>query len=264
MSEYEDLHGMFVVESSIDQYLQGKTLDGHQTRSMQELTDKHRAANALQLPVDAGTRVQFIANLGSVLSYSDIPDDGMEGTVVTVKTGAGHTTSLDDRVFVQWDDGKFRSILAEHLRRAKTAATLSPRHRSALKWLKQNIGRLRVDENDEDAIHGALIEAGVLKDNDRDLKVVQDILSFARTEMSWTGGTFEKALGNLRFARAAQFQSVRMVVSDLGDLSGFFQASSREDELIHKSTQDLWAFRQDGDQYVIERLFDDTGKPLKV
>ena len=187
MSEQDFWDGMseaFVVESAIDQHLRGKTLDGHQNRSMQDLTDKYRAANALRLPVDAGTRVSFIANLGSVLSYSDIPGDGMEGTVVTVKTGAGHTTSLDERVFVQWDDGKFRPILAEHLRPAKSSAK--------------------------------------------------------------------------------QAANVRMVVSDLGDLSGFFMAGAREDELIHKSTQDLWAFKQDGEQYVIERLFDDTGTPLKV
>ena len=181
---WDDMSGAFVVESSLDQHLQANEEEGSSSRSMRDLTDKSRMANALRLPIDAGSRVSFIANLGSVLSYSDIPDDGMEGTVVTVKTGAGHTTSLDERVFVHWDDGKFRPILAEHLRLAKSSKKMA--------------------------------------------------------------------------------RSVRMVVGDLGDLSGFFQASGREDELIHKSTQDLWAFKQDGEQFVIERLFDDTGKPLKV
>lgn len=181
---WDGMSGAFVVETAIDLHLQGKTLNGHQARSMQDLTDKARASNALKLPVDAGTRVRFVANLGSVLSYSDIPGEDMEGTVVTVKTGAGHTTALDESVFVHWDDGKFRPILAEHLRAAK--------------------------------------------------------------------------------ASKKQARNVRMVVGDLSDLSGFFQSASREDELVHKSTQDLWSFKKDGEQFVIERLFDDTGKPLKV
>lgn len=185
MSDFDnDIQQMFVVESAIDQHLQGKTLEDPHSRSMKDLTDKFRAANALPLPVDAGTRVRFIANLGSVLSYSDIPDDGMEGTVVTVKTGAGNTTSLDERVFVQWDDGKFRPILAEHLRKAKNTNK--------------------------------------------------------------------------------QAQNVRMVVGDLGDLSSFFMSAGRQDELIHRSTQDLWAIKKNGEDYVIERLFDESGKPLKV
>lgn len=181
---WDEMSGAFAVESSLDQHLQANEEEGSSSRSMRDLTDKSRAANALRLPVDAGTRVRFVANLGSVLSYSDIPDDGMEGTVVTVKTGAGHTTALDERVFVQWDDGKFRPILAEHLRAAK--------------------------------------------------------------------------------ASKKQAASVRMVVSDLGDLSGFFQSAGREDELVHKSTQDLWALKKNGEDFVIERLFDESGKPLKV
>jgi hypothetical protein len=59
--------------------------------------------------------------------------------------------------------------------------------------------------------------------------------------------------------------AVRMVVADLGDISSFFTtASSGQDELVHKATRDLWSFRNDGGQFVIERLFDDSGRPLKV
>jgi len=36
------------------------------------------------------------------------------------------------------------------------------------------------------------------------------------------------------------------------------------DELVHKATKDLWSFREDGGQFVIERLFNDSGDPLKV
>jgi len=57
----------------------------------------------------------------------------------------------------------------------------------------------------------------------------------------------------------------RMVVSDLGDISSMFTpARSGDDELVHKATRDLWAVKKDGSSFVIERLFDDTGKPLKV
>jgi len=53
------------------------------------------------------------------------------------------------------------------------------------------------------------------------------------------------------------------VVSDLGDLSMFFNSTSRVDELVHKATKDLWAVKQTGGQYVIQRLFNDNGEPLR-
>lgn len=50
-------------------------------------------------------------------------------------------------------------------------------------------------------------------------------------------------------------------VASLGDLSGFIRTA--EDQLVHKSTQDLWALRTGDDgQFYIERLFDDRA-PLK-
>lgn len=183
MSDFwEDMQGAFIVESAMDTVLNGRELEGPPTTSVRELV----ATKGIDLNQKAGTRVQFVADLGSVLSYSDIPDDRMEGTVVTVKAASGLCTHQDERLFVLWDDGKFRSIRAEHLRLAKS---------------------------------------------------------------------------NKKHAN-----SVRMVVSDLGDISNFFSpsVSGNQEELVHKSTQDLWSFRKDGDQYVIERLFDDTGEPLKV
>ena len=189
MSDFwDEMSGAFVGASSLDSFLseRGRSLEGSQFKSVRGLTQMEREANALPLPVEAGTRVRFVANLGSVLTYDDVPHPRIEGTVVTVKTGAGKTTSLDERVFVLWDDGKFRPILAEHLRQA--------------------------------------------------------------------GVTSKKS------------HSVRMVVSDLGDISSFFTAhnAGSGDELIHRATKDLWSFRKDGDQFVIERLFKDNGEPLKV
>jgi hypothetical protein len=142
-----------------------------------------RAANALQLPVQVGQRVAFIANVGSVLTYSDIPGEDVKGTVVAVKVAGRAATSHEGRVFAQWDDGQFRAILAEHLRPV---------------------------------------------------------------------------------ASSKQASSVRMVMGSLDDLSSFFTASHSANELVHKATKDLWALHKEGDRFVVERLFDDTGKPLKV
>jgi hypothetical protein len=56
-------------------------------------------------------------------------------------------------------------------------------------------------------------------------------------------------------------------VASLGDLSGFFNggltSGDKSGELVHKATKDLWGFRQDGDAYIVERLFADGGEPLK-
>jgi hypothetical protein len=61
-------------------------------------------------------------------------------------------------------------------------------------------------------------------------------------------------------AKTASTQT-RVKVGSLSQLQGFVRASA--DTLVHKSTQDLWSLRQDGDSYYIERLFNDTGTPLK-
>lgn len=53
----------------------------------------------------------------------------------------------------------------------------------------------------------------------------------------------------------------RIKVGSLKQLDGFRRIAS--DTLIHKSTQDLWAIRQDGGNFFIERLFQDNGEPLK-
>jgi len=50
-------------------------------------------------------------------------------------------------------------------------------------------------------------------------------------------------------------------VSNVGDLTEFLKVS--EGKLIHKSTNDLWSMTADGDDFLIERLFDDTGEPLQ-
>lgn len=57
----------------------------------------------------------------------------------------------------------------------------------------------------------------------------------------------------------------RVRVARLGDLTQFFSSSrTASDTLVHKATKDLWSLKKDGSDYVIERLFDDSGSPLKV
>jgi len=188
MSEFwDDLTQRFEgrKSASFDDYLGGQTLDGEYYNSVRLLTESGRAKAALKLPVKAGTRVSFVDNLGSLLTYDNPPAGRSEGTVVTVRTADGDTTYHEDRVFVQWDDGEFRPIHREHLRLSS---------------------------------------------------------------------------GNRKLA-----SSVRMVVSNLGDLSMFFTASETGGtDLIHKATEDLWSLEQEGGQYVLSRLFDDTGDPLKL
>ncbi len=54
----------------------------------------------------------------------------------------------------------------------------------------------------------------------------------------------------------------RVKVASLSQLDGFVRTAS--DQLINKSTKDLWSLQKasDGDYY-IERLFNDTGTPIK-
>lgn len=53
----------------------------------------------------------------------------------------------------------------------------------------------------------------------------------------------------------------RIKVGSLQQLSDFHRLSA--ETLVHKSTQDLWALKREGEDYVIERLFQDDGQPLK-
>jgi len=171
--------------SALDDYLSGREADA-QNAGLRALTDKGRAANALLLPAEAGTRVSFVTNIGSVLSYPDPPAPDAEGTIVMVRTAEGDQTSLGGMAFVKFDEGQFMVIHPEHLRRA------APNTKRAN--------------------------------------------SFARR------------------------------VSNLGDLGGFLRWGTEDDnELVHKATKDLWSFEStDGGDFVISRLFDDTGSPLKV
>lgn len=165
----------------MDDLIQGKKLEGGQFVAVRSLTDHEREKNALAVPIAAGTRVAFAANIGSVLHYDYIPDEGVEGSVVMVRTAEGDCTSQGDNVFVRWDDGHFMPVSRYHLR---------------------------------------------------------------------SGTTEDTNPSTMRFA-------------SFGDLHGIFAADDKKSELVHKSTKDLWSFEEKDGEYVISRLFDDSGEPLK-
>lgn len=119
------------------------------------LTDKGRAANALPFPAPVGARVAFVTNIGSVLSYSDPPAPGTEGTVVMVRTAEGDQTGMEGMVFVKFDDDRFMAIHPEHLRVA------SPSHKVARGFVRRVgslgdlSGFLRWGNDDNELVHKA-------------------------------------------------------------------------------------------------------------
>lgn len=177
-----NMEGEEVIEDAVEKRLKPRKQDGDHFEQVQDVTDKGREKNALQLPVEAGTRVRFMGNLGAVLAYENPPAPNTEGTVVTVKSAGGDITSHEGMVFVEWPGGEFLPVHQQHLRLAH--------------------------------------------------------------------GTIRQATSNI------------IRVASLGDLSGFFSRVAT-DTLVHKATKDLWSVKQDGDSFVIERLFDDSGQPLK-
>lgn len=191
-------HTQTTVPGAVDQRLAGQAV-GEDFESMRGLTSRYREANALPLPVRAGTRVSFAGTLGAYMSGNDTPARGVQGEVINVRSANGDVTSHDGKVFVKWDDGKLRSIHAEYLREAPREETRK-----------------------------------------------------ATTRI----GDPTTATGRI----GREVLSIR--VASLGDLTSFLKVASGT--LVHKSTNDLWSFAKDADGgLLVERLFDDSGEPLK-
>ena len=264
MSNHDDFwttlatgHTNTVLAGAMDSHLSGKSLD-ESFGSVRTLTDAHRQANALPLPVEAGTKVVFAGGMGSYLSYEDIPPKGSLGEVVKVKSATGEITHHDGRVFVKWDDGKFRSVYAQHLRVA-----------SDLKSQFEKVKGLAEKKPDNKFLKGLLEQMADegFAPTDKQMAVVKDI----EKEVSQQA-EMKKELKGLKAASADptnQFgrvpPEVRMVrVASLGDLTNFLKVSSGSNTLIHRSSKELWSFQKDADgAFLVERLFDDNGQPLK-
>lgn len=56
-------------------------------------------------------------------------------------------------------------------------------------------------------------------------------------------------------------KKLRVKVATVSQLDSFKRVTA--ETLIHKSTQDLWSLQKDGEEFFIERLFQDDGSPLK-
>jgi hypothetical protein len=88
-----------------------------------------------------------------------------------------------------------------------------------------------------------------------------------RVFVRWDDGKFQpmdpahlrRATSNRRVAQSFTFK-----VASLDEIVPAFSTTASDNELVQKATKDLWSFRQEGSQYVIERLFDDNGKPIKA
>jgi hypothetical protein len=77
-----------LLTAAMDTHLSGKAI-GASFEGVRALSDVGRAKKALALPVEAGTRVAFVSNVGAVLTYENPPAPGSMGTVVTVKSAGG-------------------------------------------------------------------------------------------------------------------------------------------------------------------------------
>lgn len=82
--------------------------------------------------------------------------------------------------------------------------------------------------------------------------------------IKWDSGELTAVLPeHLEMSRQKLSSAVRMNVRTAFDLQDFMKSSS-DNELVHKASRDLWKMSKDGDQIIIERLFDEDGEPLKV
>lgn len=80
--------------------------------------------------------------------------------------------------------------------------------------------------------------------------------AFFENEPSATSPFGQKAATQKAAAKAQP----RIKVAALSQLEGFTRTAS--DQLVHKSTQDLWSIQREGGEFVIQRLFQD-GTPVK-
>lgn len=89
-------------------------------------------------------------------------------------------------------------------------------------------------------------------------------LVFVRWDAGGLSGIHSEHLVHLGSPGKVANSPYRRVVSSLGDLDDFLRVASDGPDLVHKATKDLWSLSVSGGDYVIQRLFDETGKPLKV
>ena len=279
-----------LLTGSMDSLLSGRA-NGEDFEKMRVLTDVYREANALELPVEAGTKVSFIGTLGAYMAYDNPPGEGSIGEVVQVKSANGEITYNDGKVFVQWDDGEFRPIHAEHLRLAsqntdKTADLKAQFEKiKALAEKKPDNGFLKsllkqmADKGFAPTDKQMVVVKKIEKEIDQQAQMKKELKTLDKkgefdasdigeekkgplesdSDESFMKGHFKQD-DNAGVERALR-NAARFRVASLGDLTDFLKVA--EGQLIHKSTNDLWSVTADGEGFTITRLFDDNGNPLK-
>lgn len=183
-------HTNTVLSGAMDSHLSGKSLE-ESFGSVRDLTDKMRAANALSLPVEAGTKVVFAGGMGAYLAYDDIPADGIEGEVVTVKSATGEITHHDGKVFVKWADGKFRPIHAEHLR-------LAGQSKSAAREVNPHALRMTFDDFKKGYFKGESVPNSIAREFWDDFKYahVGSLRSYIKATSDKTASVSRKKMEN--------------------------------------------------------------------
>ncbi len=279
-------HAASTYPSSLDVHLSGAPEE--KFTSVRSLTESGRRAGALQLPVSAGTMVVFAGDLGSMLSMQNPPPKGMPGEVISVKSAGGELTSHEGMVFVKWADGQLRSVHAEYLRIAKLPKEASSPETEEAEiegacWkgyeafgfkekdgkkvpncipVKKSSGKKDINPYAKDHTFETFKKKYFKGDPDVPPSVAKEFWDDFRYSYVGSLGSYIKdttenrSNGNPRLARTIRLTS-------LGDLSQFLKTA--DGKLVHKSTKDLWSFKKDADgTLVVERMFDDTGKPLKA
>jgi hypothetical protein len=328
-------HVNTTVLSAVDSHISSKPF-GPAFEQVRSLTEAGKRARALKLPVEAGVRVSFSGDPGAVFSMEDPPELGSFGEVVTVKSANGDITHHEGKVFVKWDDGKFRSVHAEYLHLAKKEedpcwegyemvgtkekggkqvpncvpvkkASFSSGQRVQVKrdhWTGQGSrSGAVVSSSPRSGKVLVRFDDGTLVDmDDRSIEPqgkrasVEDINPYARKltyeqfkkvyfsgegsvpdriarefwdDFKWAFrgplSRYVKETSSRYASRSELPLSVSMVrVASLGDLDDFLKLSSDSNTLIHRPTKELWSFKKDADgAFLVERLFDENGQPLK-
>lgn len=86
-------------------------------------------------------------------------------------------------------------------------------------------------------------------------------MNFDLGSIEVSGATGMDALFEQEPAMITPTKTARVRVASIQQLSPFERLSKVT--LVHKSDRDLWTLKKDGNDYFIERLFDDNGQPLK-
>jgi hypothetical protein len=122
MSDFEDEYtsGVYLNRDTgiIDGFLNpaDAAIGGPKYVSVRKLMADYKNAKSF-FDMPSGTRVGLQGEpTDHLLTYGDrMPPADASGTIVTVKTANGNTTSHDGRLFVKWDTGEFGSYLPEHI-----------------------------------------------------------------------------------------------------------------------------------------------------